>query len=318
MLGFPSEVRSGRAKFAIAELVEKEQGGPTSSTCKAFQMSGTLNTQQDDGRLGEMKLSLCLDMLFTDRPFVDRIKAASDCGYRAFEFWDWRDKPIEGVAQASRDYGLSVAAMSGNRRHALIDPAARAGLLDEMHDVFEVAASLSCRNIMMLTDVLAPDGSSASTLSATQDQKIESAIQALRALAKEAERRNVTLLLEPLNTRLDHRGCFLDSSELAVEIVSKVESPHVKILYDIYHLHMMGEDVVRQMEKHLRWIGYIHVADSPGRHQPGTGQIDWLAVAQLLHGLEYQGFLGMEFAPLGSSLAAAKVPLELFGRFVNA
>src|SRR5262245_9837748 len=265
-----------------------------------------------------MKLSLCLDMLFTDRPFVERIKAASDCGYRAFEFWDWRDKPIEGVAQASRGYGLSVAAMSGNRRHALIDPAAHAGLVAEMDEIFDVGARLSCRNIMMLSDVLTPDGSAAAVPAMTRSQKIESIVQGLQVLSKEAEAVGVTLLLEPLNTRVDHRSCFLNSTSLAVEIVREVESPQTKLLYDIYHMHMMGEDVLREIERNFAWIGYIHLADSPGRHQPGTGEIDWLAVAQLLHGLGYEGFLGMEFAPLGSSLAAAKVPLELFGRFVNA
>lgn len=265
-----------------------------------------------------MKLSLCLDMLFTDRPFGERIKAASDCGYRAFEFWDWRDKPIEEVLQRSRACGLTVAAMSGNRRHALIDPAARAGLVAEMRDVLDVAARLSCRNIMMLSDVLAPDGSAAAVSSMTRDQKIDSMVQALHALAPAAEASGATLLLEPLNRRLDHRGCFLDSSDLAVEIVREVESPQVRILYDIYHMHTMGEDVLRNVERNHPWIGYIHVADSPGRHQPGTGEIDWPAVAQLLQGLEYQGFLGMEFAPLGPPFEAAKTPLELFGRFVNA
>ena len=265
-----------------------------------------------------MKLSLCLDMLFTDRPFVERIKAASDCGYRGFEFWDWRDKPIEAVAQASRACGLTVAAMSGNRRHALIDPAARAGLVVEMREVLDVAARLSCHNLMMLSDVLTPDGNAAVISTMTRDQKIESMVQGLRVLSRAAEAAGATLLLEPLNTRLDHRGCFLDSSGLALEIVREVESPQIKILYDIYHMHMMGEDVLREIERNFAWIGYIHLADSPGRHQPGTGEVDWPAVAQLLHGLGYQGFLGMEFAPLGPSLAAAKVPLELFGRFVNA
>jgi hydroxypyruvate isomerase len=83
-------------------------------------------------------------------------------------------------------------------------------------------------------------------------------------------------------------------------------------------MYMMGEDVLRNIEKHLAWIGYIHVADSPGRHQPGTGDIDWSTVAQLLHELKYEGFVGMEFVPQGPSFEAAKAPLELFGRFVNA
>jgi hydroxypyruvate isomerase len=257
-------------------------------------------------------------MHFTDRPFVERIKAASDCGYRAFEFWDWRDKPIEGVAQASRACELSVAAMSGNRRHALIDPAARAGLVEEMREVLDVAARLSCHNLMMLSDVLTLDGSAATVSTMTSSQKIESMVQGLRALSKAAEAVGATLLLEPLSTRLDHRGCFLDSSDLAVQIVREVESPQVRILYDIYHMHMMGEDIPYEIERHFAWIGYIHVADNPGRHQPGTGAIDWPAVARLLHDLRYPGFLGMEFTPLGLPFEAAKAPLELFGRFVNA
>ncbi len=265
-----------------------------------------------------MKLSLCLDMLFRDQPFPERMKAAADHGYPAFEFWDWRDKPIEAVAETARALGITAAAMSGNRRHALIDLGAREGLVREMRHVLEIAGKLSCRNIMMLSDVLAADGSAVEPPPATAKQKIESMVEGLRALASAAETADVTLLLEPLNTRLDHRGCFLDSSALAVDVVRQVESPRVKVLYDVYHMHMMGEDVLKEIETHFAAIGYIHIADSPGRHQPGTGKIDFAALAELLNRKQYDGFLGMEFAPLGPSNEAVRTPLLLFGRFVNA
>jgi len=134
-----------------------------------------------------------------------------------------------------------------------------------------------------------------------------------RALAGRAEGASVTLLLEPLNTALDHRGCFLDTSALGVEIIRRVNSPQVKLLYDIYHMSMMGEDILREIDKNLEWVGYFHVADLPGRHQPGTGEIDYQAVNTFLMRAKYEGFLGMEFSALGPDEQAAKAPLEIFG-----
>lgn len=259
-----------------------------------------------------MKLSLCLEMLFTDLPFIERLDVASRLGYGAVEFWDWRNKDVQAIADAAARLGLTVAAMSGNRRHALIDPEARAGLIEEMDDVFAAARQLNCRRIMMLSDVLNDDGSAAPSKPLLAEEKIESMAENLRALARRAEAANVTLLLEPLNTVVDHRGCFLDDSTLGVEIVRRVDSPEVRLLYDIYHMSMMGEDVLKEIDKSLEWIGYLHVADLPGRHQPGTGKIDYQAVNALLRRAKYEGFIGMEFSPLGPDEQAARTPLEVF------
>jgi hydroxypyruvate isomerase len=260
-----------------------------------------------------MKLSLCLEMLFTDRPFVERLAAASRIGYRAIEFWDWRDKDLPALADAAAHLGLTVAAMSGNRQHALTDPDTRAELIEEMDQVFAAAGQLNCRRIMMLSDVLSDDGSVAPGPPRPAEEKIESMVENLRELAGRAETAGVTLLLEPLNTALDHRGCFLNTSALGVEIVRRVNSPQMKLLYDIYHMSMMGEDVLTEIEKNLEWVGYLHVADLPGRHQPGTGRIDYEAVNTLLRRAKYEGFIGMEFSALGPDEQAAKAPLSIFG-----
>lgn len=259
-----------------------------------------------------MQLSLCLEMLYTDRSFTERMQAAAALGYRAFEFWDWRDKELNAITQTATEHGLIVAAMSGNRRHSLLDPNERAGLLEEMMQVFGVAQRLHCHHVMMLTDVLEADGSAAPTRRLTTEAKIASVVEGLRELADWAQDAGIVLLLEPLNTVLDHRGCFLDSSELGVQIVQHVNHPNVQLLYDIYHMSMMGEDVLTQLEKHKAHIGYVHVADMPGRHQPGTGQIDYRAVATLLKRTSYAGFIGMEFSAFGSDEKAAQAPLEVF------
>ncbi len=259
-----------------------------------------------------MQLSLCLEMLYTDRPFAERMQAAAALGYRAFEFWDWRNKDLKELTQTANTHSLEVAAMSGNRRYTLLDPEDRAGLLEEMMQVFGVAQRLHCHHVMMLTDVLLSDGSAAPLRPLATEAKIDSIVTGLSELAGWAQQANITLLLEPLNTALDHRGCFLDSSDLGVQIVQRVNHPNVQLLYDIYHMSMMGEDVLTQLEKYRTHIGYIHVADMPGRHQPGTGQIDYRAVAALLRRIGYSGFIGMEFSALGADEAAAQAPLEFF------
>lgn len=260
-----------------------------------------------------MKLSLCLEMLFTERPFIERLAVASRLGYPAIEFWDWRDKDIPAVADAAGRHELIIAAISGNRRHSLIDPDSRAGLIEEMEQVFEAAERLSCRNIMMLSDVLNADGSAAPVVPRPADEKIEAIVESLQMLAAHPSAQSYTLLLEPLNTALDHRGCFLDHSSTGVELVKRVNSRRVKLLYDIYHMSMMNEEVLTEIEKNLDWIGYFHVADMPGRHQPGTGKIDYPAVNALLRRAHYNGFIGMEFSALGPDERAAMAPLEVFG-----
>lgn len=258
-----------------------------------------------------MKLSLCLEMLFTELPFVDRIGVASRLGYDAIEFWDFRNKNLNEIAVAAQDHGLIVAAMSGNRRSALIDPDASERLLEEMDEVFEAAHRVKCRNIMMLSDVLSEDGS-ATTLKGTPHVKLNALVENLQAVSGHPQAASFTLLLEPLNTALDHRGCFLDRSAIGTQVVKDVNSANVKLLYDIYHMSMMNEDVLSEIEKSFDLIGYFHVADMPGRHQPGTGKICYEKVNALLEKLHYDGFVGMEFSALGDDEAAAAAPLNIF------
>lgn len=255
-------------------------------------------------------------MLYPDLTFTERMQTAAALGYRAIEFWDWRDKELNAVIRASHEHSFAIAAMSGNRRNTLFDPDDRTGLIEEMMQVFAVAQRLHCHHVIMLADVLNRDGSAVATRPFTAETKIASTVDGLRELVGWAREMNITLLLEPLNSVLDHRGCWLDSSELGINIVKQVNHPNVQLLYDIYHMSMMGEDVLAQIEKHRPHIGYLHVADMPGRHQPGTGTIDYATVNSLLRRIGYSGFVGMEFSAAGTGKAAneaaAKAPWEVF------
>ena len=99
---------------------------------------------------------------------------------------------------------------------------------------------------------------------------------------------------------------------MGFEIIRHVGSPQVKLLYDIYHMSMMGEDVVAEMRSNLEWIGYLHVADLPERHQPGTGKIDYRGIADWLKGVRFDGFIGMEFFPQGPDNLAVRAAQKAF------
>jgi hydroxypyruvate isomerase len=133
----------------------------------------------------------------------------------------------------------------------------------------------------------------------------------LTLLAPLAERYGVTLNLEPLNTTVDHAGYWLDSSQAGFELVRRVGSPNLRLLFDIYHMQVMEGNLIARMRAHLDLIGHIHVADVPGRHQPGTGEINYRNIFCALRDAGYDRAVGMEFAPLGPSDRAASDALAL-------
>ncbi|MBI4050921.1 MAG: TIM barrel protein [Elusimicrobia bacterium] len=241
------------------------------------------------------------------------MELAHRSGYKAVSFWSWTDKNIEAIRQTSKKLRLQIACFSGNREYTLIHPKDRAGVLQEVLKSLKLARRLNCPALNLLSDRLLPDGRAAPLPSPlSSKKKMETLVDSLDFLAREASRFKISLLLEPLNTKVDHPGCFLNSFRKTLDAVRKVDHAQVRILYDIYHMSVMGENVLSQIRRHLRWIGRLDVADAPGRHEPGTGAIDYPSIAQLLRKLKYRGGVGMEFFPSQAPLLAARHVLQLF------
>jgi hydroxypyruvate isomerase len=129
-------------------------------------------------------------------------------------------------------------------------------------------------------------------------------VGALRAAAPIATDGGVTLVLEPLNTALDHRGYFLSSTVEGLDIVEEVDSPAVRLLYDLYHSVMMDEQPAHVLAGRGHLVGHVHVADAPGRHEPGTGTIDFAAQLEAIRDAGYDGAIGLEFRPVAGTVAA--------------
>src|SRR4029077_20010869 len=126
-------------------------------------------------------------------------------------------------------------------------------------------------------------------------------VTALKAVAHMAEDAQVTLVLEPLNTKVDHPGYYLQTAKEGFEILDEVGSPSVKMLFDIYHHQIMEGNVIADITKNISKIAHFHVADVPGRHEPGTGEINYANVFRAIAASGYQGFVGLEFKPSGSA-----------------
>jgi len=116
---------------------------------------------------------------------------------------------------------------------------------------------------------------------------------------------------EPLNTRVDHPGYFLESADRGFEIVEAVGSSHVRLLYDIYHQQITEGNITQTLIDHLDLVGHVHVADVPGRHEPGTGELDYRNIFAALTEASYEGVVSCEFGPTSNPDIAVKEVVEL-------
>jgi hydroxypyruvate isomerase len=140
----------------------------------------------------------------------------------------------------------------------------------------------------------------------TQQQMHENVIAGLRRAAPIAEKNNVTLILEPMNIRVDHKGHCLYGSEPTIRIIKAVNSRFVKINWDLYHMQISEGDLCGHLRDGYDAIGYVQLADHPGRNEPGTGEVHYPRVLKQLHDLGYRGHVGLELRPKTTEVEAAR------------
>jgi len=258
-----------------------------------------------------MKVSICAEMICPGLPFIERVDKLYQQGFSTFEFWAWKDKDL-GELESRVERGMRVAAFSGQRRGSLVEPADHPGYVEEVKESIEVARRLGCKHLMVLSDELSEDGSVTTKYRPMDaEERAGNIALGLKQLAPVAEEREVTLLLEPLNTQVDHPGYSLNSSKAAFDIIKRVKSKSVKVLYDIYHLQIMEGNVIQTLRDNLEHIGYIHVADVPGRFEPGTGELNYENIFKAINDAGYQGYVGFEFQPKKDTDSALAVIRDL-------
>ncbi len=258
-----------------------------------------------------IKLSACIEMLFHETDFYSRFKAAADAGLGAVEFWGWCGKDLEKIKELKDRYGLTVSAFcvsseddEFNKKRLLYSDGIKAFVEASKLSIIK-AKELGTPSLIMTT------GQERSDI--TRYKQHTNVVLALKAAAPYFEDAGITLVLEPLNTLKDHRGYFLDSSYEAFGIIEETGSPAVKILYDIYHQQITEGNLIPTITDNIGLIGHFHTADVPGRHQPGTGEINYSNVFAAIDKLGYNRYVGLEYSPTLPSADTIKTTSVLAG-----
>ena len=249
----------------------------------------------------------CIDTLYTELPFIERFQAAKNDGFEAIEFWDWRSRNLTEIQQAAQKADISISGFNGDFEYSLVDPDHKEKYLNVLRTSLEAAKTTGAESITIHSNGLGEGGkviNSYDNLSHTV--KLCSMYDTLLAAEKMAEEYNIRLNLEGLNVTTDHVGNFLRTTQMAAEITRLINSPYLKILYDAYHMQLNEGSICDNIKKYIDQIGHIHIADAPGRHEPGTGEINYSNVYKLLHKLNYSYRVGYELFPQTDTKTAVK------------
>jgi hydroxypyruvate isomerase len=249
-------------------------------------------------------LSSCIEWQFTESGEFDaRLCAAKAAGFDLAEFHLWRDKPIDALADALASTGMRLTSLCVDPRRSIVDPAERDAMVTAVKETIAATDKLG-KPALIVASGFRVEGMS-------EDEHFANAVTALRAAADAAEEAGVMLLLEPLNTQL-FATMYLVSTRLGLDLVEAVNSPNLRLLYDVWHSAVMGEDMAEVLAGKIHLVAHVQVADMPARNEPGTGSVDWAKVTQTLRDLGYSGAIGLEYfptMPMEQSLALSQQKL---------
>ena len=243
------------------------------------------------------------EMLYRERPFLERVDAIHCAGFLV-EIWDWTAKDIPALAATGARFSSMTGYISGDLIHADGVEA----LLSSARRSLEVAAELDCPRLNIHGTGLDPRGLPVAPRWTTSGTDWLLAVDTLRRLAALGEEAGRTFTLENLNTRVDHPGTPFARSEETVQLVQAVNSPGLRMNFDLYHAQIDEGNLIERTRDVLPWVGEIQVADNPGRFEPGTGEINYPNVAKALAEAGYRGVVALEAWPSGDS----DVALERF------
>jgi len=254
-----------------------------------------------------MMLSACIEWLFKAEyeDFCERIRAAKQAGLAAVEFHQWRNKPLDEVERTLAETGMPVTSFIVEPRCHLVDPNARESLLTAVRESLLVARRLKVPAMVVASGPI--------IATASRAEQHQAMVANLRAAAPLVEDAGVTLILEPLNTRVDHPGLYLDGTVEGLDVIEEVDRPGVRLLYDMYHSTAMGERPEEVLGHRGHLVGYVQIADSPGRHEPGSGEIDWPNYLAILKSKGYEGLIGLEYRPTGDTMESLRLTYKSLG-----
>lgn len=245
--------------------------------------------------------------MYRELPFLERFQAAKNDGFDFVEFWSWTDKDLDAVKAAAESAGIGISGFNGDADYSLIDPTHKEPYLAFLRRSVDAAKKVGARSVTIHSNALGEGGIVVNHYAELSETvKLCSMYDTLLECARLAEESGIQMNLEPLNITTDHVGNFLATTRMAAEITRLIGSPRLKVLYDVYHMQLNEGSLCDHIRAYGDQFGHIHVADAPGRHEPGTGEINYHQVFRCLEEIGYQGLIGFELMPQTTTAKAVE------------
>ena len=246
------------------------------------------------------KFSVMLWSLPKGLSLVQRLEIASAAGFSSVEvgreYEDWTPKEWDLYLGKLHELGLTVdSAVPG--RNALANHDKRQALHDDIMKAIPGAKRLGCKQFIYTAYTKVPGQ--------TEEQKQAAIVDSLKYAADLCAKDEIEIVLEPIHVA-EYKDEAVTSVAQAFEITRQVGNPLVKVLYDFYHEQVQAGNLIEKLEKGFDQVGLVHIADVPGRHQPGTGEVDYINIYKKLAQLKYNRYICMEFLPTGDPVTVLK------------
>jgi hydroxypyruvate isomerase len=256
------------------------------------------------------KLSVMLWTVFTDLPFERRLEKVAEAGYRNVElvgeYDQWTEEDFERVNAKRKELGMHFDCTAG-LKHGVSNPDHRPALLAELSQTLPTMQRIDCPSMILLGGNRVPG--------MAREVQHQSCIDTLKAAAKLVEGKSINgepvrLLLETIDPEENPKQ-FLTQIAEALEIVQAVDHPQVQLLYDFYHEQIAAGNLISKVQKSMAHLALVHIADVPGRHQPGTGEINYGNIFAKLAELDFKGAIAMEFHPTGDAVTQLRAARDM-------
>lgn len=279
-------------------------------TSPAFARDGSQTALRGESLRAPFKLSVMLWTVFRDMPFEQRLEKVAAAGYTNVElvgeYEKWTDEEFERANSKRKELGITFDCTAGIK-HGLCNPVERDGLLAEVRQTLPIMERIACPSIILLSGNVVPG--------MTIEAQHQSCVDGLKAAAAIVEGRKINgepvrVLLENIDPE-ENPKYFLTSVARGLEIVKAVAHPQVQFLYDFFHEQISEGNLIEKLEKNIEHVGLVHVADVPGRHEPGTGEINYPNIFRKLAELKYDRVVAMEFIPTADAVAQLRAARNL-------
>jgi hydroxypyruvate isomerase len=261
-----------------------------------------------------MKRSVSIKFMWAELPWPERVRRAAEAGFDRVELWDWREPDdIDELGVVARECGIEIAGFFGHHQGGVANPDELELVLSALEQAVEVAERVGADQLHIFSDGMRrPEGHVTKPPPLTRDERHLAAVEGLRECVKLVRGKPMRLCVESINT-VHVPGYFLEDSDMSVALCREVSDPQVTMFFDCFHQQLVGGRLTDHLLHAVPWLSSVHIADVPGRHQPGSGEINFHYIRRLLERVGYDEQLTFEVIPIdGDSAAAVRAIKEVF------